>query len=72
MKLKNLAGIGLLSATLLITSAAQAEGTLRLAQQFDFDVQLRLWHQVAVLPPANPPFEYLNCHPRTGLLPYFG
>ena len=34
MKLKNLAGIGLLSATLLITSAAQAEGTLRLAQQF--------------------------------------
>jgi aldoxime dehydratase len=45
---------------------------MRLAQQFDFDVQLRLWHQVAVLPPGNPPFEYVNCHPRTGLLPYFG
>jgi aliphatic aldoxime dehydratase len=44
---------------------------MRLAQQFDFDVKLRLWHQVAVLPPDNPHFEYLNCHQQTGLLPHF-
>ena len=41
---------------------------MTLAREFNFEVQLRLWHQVAILPPASPPFEYLNCHPQTGLL----
>jgi heme-degrading monooxygenase HmoA len=35
------------------------------------DLKLRLWHEVAVLPGAGQTFEYVNCHPDTGLLPYF-
>jgi hypothetical protein len=34
-------------------------------------VELRLWHEVAVLPSIGQVFEYINCHPHTGLLPYF-
>jgi hypothetical protein len=34
-------------------------------------LDLRLWHEVAVLPGAGQRFEYVNCHPQTGLLPYF-
>ena len=30
---------------------------------------LRLWHEVAVLEATGQRFEYINCHPRTGLLP---
>jgi aliphatic aldoxime dehydratase len=33
--------------------------------------QLRTWHEVFVLPAEGQHFEYLNCAPRTGLLPYF-
>jgi hypothetical protein len=33
--------------------------------------ELRTWHEVFVLVAADQRFEYLNCHPRTGLLPYF-
>lgn len=36
--------------------------------------QLRTWHEVYVLPEPtndNQLFEYVNCHPSTGLLPYF-
>lgn len=32
--------------------------------------QLRTWHEVFVLPQGQV-FEYINCHPETGLLPYF-
>jgi aldoxime dehydratase len=28
------------------------------------------WHEVFILPAATS-FEYVNCHPRTGVLPYF-
>jgi hypothetical protein len=38
-------------------------------RQFKFD--LRLWHEVSVLPGAGQVFEYINCHNGTGLLPYF-
>jgi aldoxime dehydratase len=34
-------------------------------------IELRLWHEVAVLPASGQVFEYINCHPRTGMLPYF-
>lgn len=33
--------------------------------------QLRTWHEVYVLPRGGQLFEYLNCSPRTGLLPWF-
>lgn len=34
-------------------------------------INLRLWHEVAVLPTGGQHFEYLNCHPATGLLGRF-
>ena len=37
----------------------------------DFKLDLKLWHEVFVLSAATSRFEYLNCHPRTGLLPFF-
>lgn len=33
--------------------------------------ELRTWHEVFVLTAEGQRFEYLNCHPQTGLLPYF-
>lgn len=33
--------------------------------------QLRTWHEVYVLPSYGQHFEYINCHDRTGLLPWF-
>ena len=37
----------------------------------DFIRQLRTYHEVAVLPDYGQFFEYCNCQPMTGLLPYF-
>jgi hypothetical protein len=31
-------------------------------------MQLRLWHEVMVLPDQAQSFEYINCHDRTGLM----
>lgn len=33
--------------------------------------QLRTWHEVYVLPAGDQLFEYVNCDPATGLLPWF-
>lgn len=33
--------------------------------------QLRTWHEVYILPAAGQTFDYINCSPRTGLLPWF-
>lgn len=33
--------------------------------------QLRTWHEVYVMLEGGHRFEYLNCHPDTGLLPQF-
>jgi hypothetical protein len=32
--------------------------------------RLRTWHEVAVLKPGEVNFEYVNCEPRTGLIPF--
>lgn len=40
------------------------------AMAFDNNVDLRLWHEVLVMPKSET-FSYLNCAPDTGLLPYF-
>ena len=43
----------------------------KMVQQLDFQLDLRLWHEVIVLPEGPHIFEYVNCHEKTGLLPYF-
>ncbi|MEO0997937.1 MAG: phenylacetaldoxime dehydratase family protein [Pseudomonadota bacterium] len=40
------------------------------AGRFGEDMQLRLWHEVSVMTGHDAEFEYLNCHDKTGLLPY--
>lgn len=45
---------------------------LAMAAEFGPAMRLRLWHEVFVLPGGGGhAFEYLNCHPGTGLLPFF-
>ncbi|ROL68811.1 hypothetical protein BK634_13580 [Pseudomonas chlororaphis] len=41
---------------------------IAMAGQLGGDIKLRLWHEVAVLPTQGQVFEYINCHPATGLL----
>lgn len=41
---------------------------MALEKQGQFD--LRLWHEVAVMGEGDSYAEYVNCHPRTGLLPF--
>lgn len=36
----------------------------------DGKLQLRLWHEVVVCSGQSSVCEYVNCHPRTGLLPF--
>lgn len=44
---------------------------LTMAREHGADLKLKLWHEVSVLPATGQVFEYVNCHPGTGLLPYF-
>ncbi|RMF09774.1 MAG: phenylacetaldoxime dehydratase family protein [Alphaproteobacteria bacterium] len=37
----------------------------------NFAPELKLWHEVAVLPANSVTCEYINCPPMTGLLPYY-
>jgi aldoxime dehydratase len=39
----------------------------KLLKARDYQLGLRLWHEVVVLPGDEQHFEYVNCHPRTGL-----
>jgi aldoxime dehydratase len=50
------------------THVAIFGGFMRYVQALNFQVQLRLYHEVAVIPPQAQFFEYLNCHPNSGLL----
>ena len=43
----------------------------KMVQRYGASLKLKLWHEVSVLPAEGQTFEYLNCHPDTGLLPYF-
>jgi AGZA family xanthine/uracil permease-like MFS transporter len=40
-------------------------------RKYQDGLQLRTYNEIFVLEEDNPAFEYVNCHPRTGLLPYF-
>jgi aldoxime dehydratase len=45
---------------------------LAMAGQLGPQMRLRLWHEVLVLPAGlGHSFEYVNCHPATGLIPFF-
>ncbi len=41
-----------------------------LVHKRNFAVDLKLWHEVAVMPAGASVAEYINCRPETGLLPY--
>ena len=43
---------------------------LKMAEELRGDIKIKLWHEVSVLPEGQI-FEYINCHPKTGLLPWF-
>ena len=43
-------------------------GFMRIVQELDFDVRLKLYHEVAILKKTEQESEYINCHPQTGLL----
>lgn len=43
---------------------------LAMAAELGPAMRLRLWHEVFVLPRGAGRFEYVNCHPGTGLLPF--
>ncbi len=42
-----------------------------MVKKHNSQLDLKLWHEVSVLPGVGQVFEYINCHPGTGLLPYF-
>ncbi|UKZ70402.1 uncharacterized protein TrAtP1_011383 [Trichoderma atroviride] len=33
--------------------------------------KFRSWHEMSTLKPGEVTYEYINCHPRTGLIPFF-
>jgi aldoxime dehydratase len=51
--------------------AAIFSAAIRRYKQYGSANQLRTWHEVFVLPQGDQRFEYLNCAPDTGLLPWF-
>lgn len=40
-------------------------------KRHDYTTGLSLWHEVSVLQSEDLDLEYVNCHPKTGFLPYF-
>ena len=41
---------------------------MRMVQELEFQLDLRLYHEVSVLAPDQQDYEYINCHPATGML----
>jgi aldoxime dehydratase len=41
---------------------------MRIVQELNFQLKLRLYHEVTVLDSGQQDFEYVNCHPKTGLM----
>ena len=41
---------------------------MRMVQEMNFELRLRLYHEVTVARADEQDFEYVNCHPKTGLL----
>ncbi len=43
---------------------------MAMIEKFGTNLALQLWHEVIILPAQGCEFEYINCHPKTGMLPY--
>ena len=43
---------------------------IELATELQGNIKLKLWHEVTVVPAEMQEYEYVNCHPGTGMLPY--
>ena len=41
-------------------------------KKYQDKLQLHTYNEIFILDDGNPPFEYFNCHPQTGLLPFAG
>ncbi len=41
---------------------------MKMVQAMNFNLQLRLYHEVVVVKADEQQFDYVNCHPKTGLL----
>jgi aldoxime dehydratase len=41
---------------------------MRIVQELNFQLKLRVYHEVSVLKPDEQDYEYINCHPKTGIL----
>ncbi len=52
------------------THLAIFDSFLEMVEEFREAMQLRLWHEVTSVPGRGCEFEYLACHPQTGLLGY--
>lgn len=52
------------------THLAIFDSFLEMVAEFGEAMKLRLWHEVTALPAEGCEFEYLACHPQTGLLRY--
>ena len=39
-------------------------------RKYQDKLQMRTYNEIFIVDAHNPRFEYFNCHPRTGLLPY--
>lgn len=50
------------------THVAIFGGFMSYVQELEFNVALRLYHEIVVIPSQSQYFEYINCHPNTGLL----
>ncbi|WP_036998499.1 phenylacetaldoxime dehydratase family protein [Pseudomonas chlororaphis] len=50
------------------THVAIFGGFMNYVQTLNFQTQLRLYHEVSVIPASAQFFEYVNCHPGSGLL----
>ncbi|WEF12083.1 phenylacetaldoxime dehydratase family protein [Pectobacterium actinidiae] len=50
------------------THVAIFGGFMRYVKALNFKIALRLWHEIVVVPTSAQYFEYINCHPETGLL----
>lgn len=40
-------------------------------KRYDYSTELFLWHEVSVVQPEDLELNYINCHPKTGFMPYF-
>ena len=41
---------------------------MRIVQEMNFQLKLRVYHEVSVLKPDEQDYEYINCHAQTGLM----